>query len=175
MEIKRAKGPAQQMSAAELFSGTPPLEAVRLLCSLLVTMRVSLRKRPLKLGFWDVSRAHLYGTAQRDIYIRLPEDQGGQCVKLLRSMYGTQDASKIWHSDWAILMEAKQWRIGAASPAVLFRESDGGRGLVHGDDFMVLGDQETLDDVNQTLSERYDMKCSGTLGPEDADDKEVVF
>ena len=95
MEIKRAKEAHEQMSASELFSSTPPLEAVKLLCSLMVTLVRSPRGLPLKLGFWDVSRAHLYGLAQRDLFIRLPAEDGGGCARLLRSMCGTQDAASV--------------------------------------------------------------------------------
>ena len=50
-----------------------------------------------------IIRAHFQGTAQRLIYIRLPaedrqkygEDKFG---RLIMSMFGTHDASHIWHS-----------------------------------------------------------------------------
>ena len=119
MEIKRAKKPSEQMSASELFSSTPPLEAVKLLCSLMVTLGRSPRGLPLKLGFWDVSRAHLYGEAQRDLFVRLPEEDGGGCARLLRSMYGTQDAASVWQSDWSKQLEQDEWRMGAASPPLI--------------------------------------------------------
>ncbi|CAK0864195.1 unnamed protein product, partial [Prorocentrum cordatum] len=44
-----------------------------------------------------------------------------------------------------------------------------GRGLVRGDDFMVVGDDITLADVNSRLASKYDMKCSGILGSEEKD------
>ena len=124
MEIKRAKKPSEQMSASELFSSTPPLEAVKLLCSLMVTLGRSPRGLPLKLGLWDVSRAHLYGEAQRDLFVRLPEEDGGGCARLLRSMYGTQDAASVWQSDWSKQLEQDEWRMGVASPALIYRPRD---------------------------------------------------
>eukprot|EP00971_Amphidinium_carterae_P316023 6281649-Amphidinium_carterae.1 len=64
----------------------------------------------------DISRAHLYGDAQRDLYVELPpedEHQEGDsepmCGLLLRSMYGTQDASQIWQKDYTKLLGGKQW------------------------------------------------------------------
>ena len=163
------------MSASELFSSTPPLEAVKLLCSLMVTLGRSPRGLPLKLGFWDVSRAHLYGEAQRDLFIRLPAEDGGGCARLLRSMYGTQDAASVWQSDWSCQLERDGWKTGTASSALIFRQSDKGRGLVHGDDVMVLGDDITLRELESKLKERYDIKRSGILGGDPADDREVVF
>ena len=175
MEIKKAKKPEEQLSASELFSSTPPLEAFRLLCSLLITLRRSSRGLPLKLGFWDVSRAHLYGKAQRDLFVRLPAEDGGGCFRLLRSLYGTQDAASTWQCDWTEQMEQDGWKAGLASPALIFRPTDEGRGLVHGDDFMVLGDAVTLREVDSQLKQRYDVKCSGILGCEPDDLREVVF
>ncbi|CAK0821586.1 unnamed protein product [Prorocentrum cordatum] len=58
---------------------------------------------------------------------------------------------------------------------VQLRKSDEARGLVRGDDFMVVGDDVTLADVNSRLASKYDMKCSGVLGPEEKDSEEVVF
>ena len=110
MEIKRAKKPHEQMSASELFSGTPPKEAVKLLCSLMVTLGRSPRGLPLRLGSWDVSCAHLYGEARRDLFIRLPPEDGGTCCRLLRSLYGTQDAASVWQSDWSCQMEKTDGR-----------------------------------------------------------------
>ena len=90
-------------------------------------------------------------------------------------MYGTQDAASVWQSDWSSQLEEAGWRMGVASPALIFRPSDEGRGVVHGDDFMVLGDDTTLKEIEVKLKERYDIKCSGVLGGSSEDDKEVVF
>eukprot|EP00959_Pyramimonas_sp_CCMP1952_P322765 6753976-Pyramimonas_sp.AAC.1 len=62
-----------------------------------------------------------------------------------------------------------------SNPSLLFRESDEARGLVHGDDFMVVGDDIILADVNSRLASKHDMKCSGILGPEEKGSEEVVF
>ena len=53
--------------------------------------------KPLRMQFWDVSLGPFCGTAQREIYVDLPEeDQNGEhCGLLVKSMYGTQDAS-LW-------------------------------------------------------------------------------
>ena len=45
--------------------------------------------------------------------------------------------------------------------------------LVHGDDFMVLGDGEALRRLNDILKTAYELKWLGTLGDEVSDDKEV--
>ena len=81
-----------QLPAHLLFLSTPPLEAMRLLCSLWATKQRSVHGGKLKLGLWDISRAHFYGTPKRKIYIEIPsedpESEGGtMCGLLQKSMY----------------------------------------------------------------------------------------
>ena len=62
-EIKRAKSPEEALDVHELYTSMPPVEAVRVIMSVLVTKRVSASGSPLKVGLWEISRAHLYGEA----------------------------------------------------------------------------------------------------------------
>ena len=52
----------------------PPLEAVKVLVSIMMSVSLSNKGKPLMLRQYDVSRAHFQGTAQRLIYIRLPAE-----------------------------------------------------------------------------------------------------
>ena len=105
-EIKARKSPEERIPQNMLFSSTPPLEAMRLLCSLWATERVSHRGRPLKIGLWDISRAHFYGVPKRRIYIQLPDEDAspGMVGRLTKSMYGTQDAPNIWQQHYTQLL-----------------------------------------------------------------------
>ena len=47
--------------------------------------------------------------------------------------------------------------------------------LVHGDDFLALGDQEALDELDSTLRSAYKLKRLGMLGDEDGDDRAAHF
>ena len=93
------------------------------------------------------------------------------CVDLL----GTQDASNIWQDDYSELFASAGWKQGRASAATFYREADDARALAHGDDFMILGDQQTLEDVDIMLKSRYECKQTARLGPEAGDDLEAVF
>ena len=81
----------------------PPLEAVKVLVSIMMSVSLSSKWVPLKLRHHDIQR-----TAQRLIYIKLPaedrqkygEDKVG---RLIKSMYGTQDASYTWQIDYVNL------------------------------------------------------------------------
>lgn len=104
-EIKRAKPLEMQLGGADTFSATPPIEAV---CSLLsMFMSKDPDKGELKLANWDISHAHFMGKASRDLFMELPEEDKIQdsdvepmVAKLMRSMYGTQDASRIFQEDY---------------------------------------------------------------------------
>lgn len=103
-EIKKAKAWGDQLSGSETFSSTPPVEAVYALLSIFMTKD---GKKDKKLGSWDISRAHFMGRAAREIIVELPEedkhhegDPGPMLGRLLRSMYGAQDASKIFQDDY---------------------------------------------------------------------------
>ena len=106
-EVKKAKRPEEQLRVEETFMATPPLECVQLLLSLFMTKRPGKKKR--KLGVWDISRAHFMGRVEWEIYIQLleedrtrKEDNGvPMCGRLLRSNYGTQDASHIFQKDYS--------------------------------------------------------------------------
>ena len=71
-EIRRGKH--RVLPDAELFSAMPPLEALKSLCSLMCTRKRGRGGGQLKMAFWDVSRAHLYGTTQRELFTELPEE-----------------------------------------------------------------------------------------------------
>ena len=97
----KRQGKIQRVSlASQLFSATPPFEAVQVLVSFMMSVGRSSKAKPLKLRLHDVSRGHLQGTAQTVIYVHLPaEDRqkyGEDTVgNLIKSMCRTQDASHI--------------------------------------------------------------------------------
>ena len=163
-EIKARKTKEEQLPANLLFSSTPPLEAMRLLCSLWATKRKSCHNQPLKLGLWDISRAHFYGTPKRKIYIELPpEDEaskdGQTCGLLVKSMYGTQDAPNIWQTHYTETLQKAGFRRGLSNASVFYQEAWDVRVMVHGDDFLALGDAQHLEKLSQVLKDPYELKC----------------
>ena len=82
---------------------------MKVLVSIMMSVSLSNKGKPLKLRHNDISRAHFQGTAQRLTYIRLPaedrqkngEDKVG---RLIKSMYGTQYVSHIWQLDYVNLI-----------------------------------------------------------------------
>ena len=97
-EVKRQHG---TLPGHMLFSNMPPLEAVKILCSELATRKKNKKGTDLRLALNDISRAHVYREAQREIYVTLPpgDEQEGYCAILKKPMYGTQGASDMWQED----------------------------------------------------------------------------
>ena len=160
----------------QLFSSMPPLEAMKILGSKMVTVKVSKpRRKPLKLKLYDISRAHLYGVAKRKVYVTLPmeEHEEGKCGLLEKSMYGTQDAAAIWQDDYSVLLIANGFKRGVSSASVFYNEELDMRCLVHGDDFLCLGDDEAQATMEKLLAQKYDYKIVGGIGPDSSDGEEM--
>ena len=180
---RKMQGKIQRaLPASRLFSAMPPLEAVKVLVSVMMSVSLSNKGKPLKLRHYDISRAHFQGTAQRLIYIILPaedrqkygEDNVG---RLTKSTYGTQDASHIWQLDYVNLIcgELGGFRRGKHS-ATLFHSSDEDvRMAVYGDDFVCLSDDDGLKHIDGLLKSKYTAKDMGTLGCEDSDVKSLLL
>ncbi|CAK0864353.1 unnamed protein product, partial [Prorocentrum cordatum] len=179
-EIKAKKRPDEQLEASEVFSAMPPLEAMRSLVSLMVTWTRGRKPGNFNIGFFDISRAHFYGKAQRRIFVELEEESRKEygedkCGLLLKSWYGTQDASKIWQGDYTELLEERGYKAGMSCPAVFYKEVDETRLLGHGDDFAVLAQQQDIDSFEATLGKKYEFKKTANLGFDEGDDKQAVF
>ena len=140
-EIKAAREPHELPGAAELFSGMPPLESVKALCSLFVSR--AYEGEDMCLATYDSSRAHFYGTPLRRLWVELPPEDAvgdkGPVVGLLkRTMYGTVDASARWQSDYAALLTQEGFQQGRSNPSIFWHQMKDIRLLCHGDDFMVV-------------------------------------
>ena len=126
---------------SQLFSAMPPLEAVKVLVSIMMSVSLSNKGKPLKLRHYDMRRAHFQGTARRVIHTALlaedrqkhGEDKVG---RLAKSTYGTQDASHIWQLDYVNLIcgELGDFRRGKHSSALFHNPNEDVRMAVHGDD-----------------------------------------
>ena len=155
----------------ESFSAMPPLEALKLLCSIMVSTKTSKAGKPLKLKLYDISRAHFYGESRRKVYTNLPEgdESPGHCALLLKTMYGTQDASSVWQETYTELLKQNGITHGQAWPAVFCSKSRDIKLLVHGDDFLVLGDEDAQNFLSGVLAQKFEFRVDGCIGPEDRD------
>ena len=74
----------------DLFTATPPLEAMKMVLPMAAT-----RNRGEVVMVNDVSRAFFHAKVKRDVYVELPAEDGmpgdkNKCAKLNYSMYGTK-------------------------------------------------------------------------------------
>ena len=168
-EVKKAKPLESQLGGADTFSSTPPVEAIYSLMSVFMTDFEDGKTR--RLATWDISRAHFMGTAARQLFLQLPEedqnlpgDTEPMAGRLLKSMYGTQDASKIFQDDYQGYLRQEGAEFSRLCPSIFKISSRGLLGAVHGDDFMVVGEPENLKWFDEVLNRRYTARWENTLG-----------
>ena len=180
-DIKARKKESEKMPMKDLFSSMPPLEAIRLFVSILMSQRVNRLGRRLKLAGYDISRAHFNAELNREVFAELPEelraDFPGQDVvaRLKKSWYGLQDASSLWQGDYSKLLVENGFAKGKSNGAVFYQEAQGCSLLVHGDGFLVLGDDTALETFEAMLGSRYSFKKLFRLGVDKEDDKTGTF
>ena len=163
-EVKKRNNTEEE--SANFFASTPPLEAVKFLISEAMTKRVSRNNRPLNLSFIDVKKAHLFSGVLRELYVEPPPEANEPpdvVWRLQRAMYGTRDAAAAWEREWTKTL----------NPALLHCETLDASMVVHGDDFITLGDSEALSEVERAMSDHYTIKVRAILGAGRDDAKEV--
>ena len=82
-------------------------------------------------------------------------------------MYGTRDAAQNWEVTYTAFMNEIGFINGKSTPCVFYHKEKELRIVAHGDDFTVLGHEESLDWFRQKISEKFEVKFRGRLGPEE--------
>ena len=173
-EMKRRNNTEEE--SANFFASTPPLEAFKFLMSEAMTKRVSRNGRQLKLSFIDVQKAHLCSEVLRELYVEPPPEANEPpdiVWRLQRAMYGTRDAAAAWEREWTRTLNSIGFESGVSNPALLHCEKLDASMVVHGDDFITLGDSEALREVERAMSDHYTIKVRAVLGAKCDDAKEV--
>ena len=93
-EFKKGRNAVESLELEQLFSAMPPLEALKLLCSLKVSMKTSRKGNPLKLAHFDISRAHIMPKARRELYVELPDEDPMK----QKGLVGLLFAFHVWHA-----------------------------------------------------------------------------
>ena len=119
------------LPASQLFSAMPPLGAVKVLVSIMMSVSLSNTGKPLKLSHYDISQAHIYIKLPAEDRQKYGEDKVG---RLIKSMYGTQDASHIWKLDHVNLICGGGFRRSKHSAALFHNPNQDVRMAVQGDD-----------------------------------------
>jgi len=186
----RSRLVARQMKARDLsgqsyFAPAPPLEALRTVISLAMT-RVGSHQPDwdpnsatrTQISLVDVKRAYFNAKVdphEPPTFVQLPPedpDATNMCARLLRHMYGTRLAADGWQEEYSTLLISLGFRQGDACPNVFYH---GGRRIVtsvHGDDFTSSGPKSSLDWLEHTMAEHYELDIGPRLGPGPEDAKE---
>ena len=166
----------QDKDRDDLFAGTPPLEAKRMLFSRAATRTKDGKFR--KLLFVDARKAHLNPKCEEDVYILLPEECGcpeGMCGKLNYWLYGFRPAAAAWEKLYCGLLEGVGFARGDSCGVVFYHVERDLSVAVHGDDFTFCGLEEDLLWVRDLMASWFDIKIRAMLGIDEKDDKEVVI
>eukprot|EP00973_Karenia_brevis_P025477 3516516-Karenia_brevis.AAC.1 len=90
-------------------------------------------------------------------------------------MYGTQDAARIWQGDYTSVLVGGRFQVGKGSTAVFYHPKSDMHLLVHGDDFLALGDEKAHQSLEELLKQKYDLRIEGCIGPETQDGTEMTL
>ena len=162
-----------------IFSTTHPLETLRVLLSVACQEDVFQAEDPFLISIADVSRAHFYADAVRDVYVRLPDEdpkakQPGVCGKLRKTMYGFLDAAQRWGEHHALVLEAGGFSRGVASPCHFIHKGLQTSILVHGNDFSV-GRREERRHALSLLRSAYEPSKVVALRPRPSQSRTASF
>ena len=110
----------------------------------------------------DVSRAYMYADCEGDVYVELcdedQEDDEGKTMrgKMLKAMYGTRPAAKIWQKEGTKTLTDAGFTPGKTSPCI----SHDIMTFLYGDDFVSSGSLEDLKWREGVLKGKYSIKTT---------------
>ena len=111
-----------------IFSATPPLETLRAPLCVACQEDVFQVEDTFLISIADVSPAHFYADAVRDVCIRLQDEdpkakQPGVCGRLRKTMYRSLDAAQRWGEHYAQVLETGRFPRCVASPCHFFTKT----------------------------------------------------
>ena len=160
----------------ELYSGTPPVELMRMLVSKVADGQVDKRRwcqkyfhrnadQNVVLMYTDISRAYFNAPAPQHKYIEIPdedikpgEDKTKLCARLKVAMYGTRDAALAWEKHYSSFLEILGFKRSFACQNAFYHETRAIRLIVHGDDFLTGGPEKEIRKFEQEMSKTYEAK-----------------
>ena len=156
----------------DLFTGTPPLEALKILLSITAS-----NKKGEVVMVNDVSRAFFHAKARRDVYVQIADEdeQPGDehmCGELNYSRHGTRDVAQNWANEYAEMLVSIGFVQGSASPCVFYHKERQIRTFVHRDDYVSTAMPKQLEWLKGELERKYKINIQW-LGSEKPCQQEV--
>ena len=106
-------------------------------------------------------------------YVRLPPEAGGGVARLRRWLYGMRPAAQAWERAYTEKLVTEGFVRGSASSVVFVNPETEVRCVVWGDDFTFLGREGDLKHMERMMSEWYEVKVRGVVGPDPHDMSEI--
>ena len=79
-------------------------------------------------------------------------------------MYGTMDAASIWQETYTALLAEHDIKAGVAWPSIFYHEASDSRILCHGDDFVILADEQGQQFIESVLAKKFEYRIDGCVG-----------
>ena len=167
------EGEIKKDNRIDLFSATPPLETLKLLLSMCSKNQEG--KNPWRVAIVDIKRAYFYALVRRSVFIEIPGEDfekgdESKVAQLKMSLYGTRDAAQNWTREHTRFLQSIGFKKGRASPCNFHHASKNIRLTVHGDDFLIVAPDDSLEWMRQEMSKKFEIKYN-KIGPSEKDDK----
>ena len=150
-----------------IFAGTPPLEALRYIIHEAATVEGMKSKHMKVVMINDVARAFFEAKATRQVCVELPseglteEDRKKDLVGILNmSLYGTRDAATNLQKDVAKEMTKWGFERGNYNPCLYWHRRWNIQTLIHGDDFVSVGNRDDIRKFKQNMESRFEIKTT---------------
>lgn len=166
----------------EWYAATPPLFIMKAFLSMCAT-DLHRSGRPLKLLFLDVRRAFFWATATDWVFIELVDEdktEGKDEIGVIepgegKSMYGSRSAARNWQEAvHTVVVQGLGFKPVLSSPCLFGHEERDTKMMVHGDDFIIISDDDNCEWSETELRKHWTLKRKAKLGPDEDDDKEVL-
>ena len=124
------------------------------------------RHRPRSIVFYDIVAAFMH-TNMDEVVEVVPQEgllRRGECLLLLKTLYGTRMASKRWKRHYISVLRTHGWSASKVMLGFFHNRDPAGTCGCHGDDFMAEGRDGLLDRLNRATKDEFDAKMVGRVG-----------
>ncbi|CAK0840370.1 unnamed protein product, partial [Prorocentrum cordatum] len=153
----------------DCFAATPPLKFVRLILAWAASYSPRRNSAGVKmiLLLFDISVAFFHGLVRKVLYVVPPKDlrKKGKVWRLLRSLYGTRDASQVFQTYVADNLSEHGFDRNAVVPCLYWSSELEALGVHWGDDFIYALPNDSADDLEQLMREVFKVKICERVGP----------
>ena len=151
----------------DVHAGTPPLAAIRAVIAMAASRPGVLRGRPRKIGIYDITAAFIHALIDELMVILPPKGivQDDEGLLLLKALYGTRKASKLWQQLYTKIFGDHGWRRSLIFPASFYNQEEHMGMSCHGDDFIAEGEDSGLDKLTEVMENNFESKVLARIGP----------